>query len=1162
MNPLGTKKSSCQSELQSEKTILNLHQEQDLASSKGPIKTIGVRLDLDIHISEQVDPISTQPVVDVAYSPKHPEEEKATSIPEATRNNIGRFCLSEEEKKRIREKIEREKRKTLSNNPEDILQGWKAMEVLNPQAFRLPEKNLLASLSNSKLPWEEGSEKPRPKQRLFYEIILGTIELEKAVAALLDIYADNRIERPLVKGKGLLATVVVDDKGLLVGENPLAISSFGWAVPKALKGDLSTLAEWTKVEQNLINALKKNLFCYDKDGKRLPLDRAILNTTYRELLCQLELPCDWVNPPSYAIRIYENAKNSDPPEPSLLNSFFLNDLSTAQNLFENHGATNNLRTYLGLNKPKKRLDILNNQTILEAVISPEMTPLARWPGPGRHSLVLLQQAAVNLAATELRETGILSVNGPPGTGKTTLLRDVLAAIITERAQVMSSFTDPLQAFESVPHVLQVGQGWLQFFKLSEKLKGYEVLVTSSNNKAVENISAELPGISAIAADATNLRYFPSLATAMLDKESWGLIAAALGNATNRRKFRQLFWWDNDVGLSTYLAEASGTPQFIEVKDEQTGKVIEKRRPRIVVECDAPQSHAQALKRWNSAKKEFHAAVLNSQQAIKELSKIRKTIAGVSVLAEQEQSALSALDLAQDNKNSAQDRFNALEKTVDDAEQALEAAQELCARYKLSRPSFFSRLTRRAQYAIWKHKLEDLYHKLKLSRQKRKQSQAWLQEASGQLKHAIEQMQDKQARYNAAAAAHVHLMNTIKEEKVKWASQFIDEAFFAQSHSDKHIATPWFDKNTQRLRDHVFVSAIKLHKAFIDAAARPLRHNLGLLMQIFSGRTMPDVEKQALIGDLWSSLFLVIPSVSTTFASVERMFGKLPPESLGWLFIDEAGQALPQAAVGAIMRTKRALVVGDPIQIEPVVTLPSTLTQHVCRHFGVDPNRYNAPEASAQTIADNVSPYYTEFDGKFGSRSVGVPLLVHRRCADPMFSVSNTVAYESLMVHAKHAGLSSIRDCLGPSRWIDIQALSDEKWSPEEGNAVLELLMLLKKNNVTPDLYIVTPFVLIQNTMRLILRESNILQNWVTDPLAWIMERVGTIHTVQGREAEAVIFILGASSPSQGGTRAWAGGRPNLINVAVTRAKEVLYVVGNRSLWENAGLFRELADRIL
>ena len=379
---------------------------------------------------------------------------------------------------------------------------------------------------------------------------------------------------------------------------------------------------------------------------------------------------------------------------------------------------------------------------------------------------------------------------------------------------------------------------------------------------------------------------------------------------------------------------------------------------------------------------------------------------------------------------------------------------------------------------------------------------------------------------------------------------------------RHQATLWFPPAAQHLRDEVFISAMALHRAFIDAAAKPLRHNLGALMNAFTTQTLPSNKKQALLPDLWASLFLVVPLVSTTFASVNRMLGKLPPENLGWLLVDEAGQALPQAAVGALLRTRRAIIVGDPVQIEPVVILPDTLTHAICRRFGVDPDYYAAPLASVQTLADAASAYTSEFQTKVGSRSVGVPLLVHRRCSVPMFSISNAIAYSGMMVSAKSPELSAIRDVLGPSKWIHVEGSGEDKWCREEGDEVLRLLRQMAQARVKPDLYIITPFVIVADRLRQTMPESGVLKGWADeDDWQWTNERIGTVHTVQGREAEAVILVLGAPYPAQTGARGWAGGRPNLLNVAVTRAKEVIYVVGNRQLWREAGLFRELDKRL-
>jgi superfamily I DNA and/or RNA helicase len=108
------------------------------------------------------------------------------------------------------------------------------------------------------------------------------------------------------------------------------------------------------------------------------------------------------------------------------------------------------------------------------------------------------------------------------------------------------------------------------------------------------------------------------------------------------------------------------------------------------------------------------------------------------------------------------------------------------------------------------------------------------------------------------------------------------------------------------------------------------------------------------------------------------------------------------------------------------------------------------------------------------------------------------------------------------------------------------------------LYVITPFVIVADGLRRVIEQSGLLDQWrIDDQRTWLRQRVGTVHTAQGREAEAVILVLGAPNPAQRGARRWAGGAPNLLNVAVSRAQEVIYVVGNQNLWREAGNFRAL-----
>lgn len=478
-----------------------------------------------------------------------------------------------------------------------------------------------------------------------------------------------------------------------------------------------------------------------------------------------------------------------------------------------------------------------------------------------------------------------------------------------------------------------------------------------------------------------------------------------------------------------------------------------------------------------------------------------------------------------------------------------------------KPGFWAWLFRRGEYRQWRKQHQGIVKNLTHATSVLKDAESAVSARQAEHAEATQALSRLQAMKN-------ELLTLLEQETAKLnaitkehAGVFITRKFFERSHRDKQITSPWLDKAVARLRHDVFEAAMALHQAFVAGAAKPIRHNLNVLMDGFGTRSLGSPERDALIPGLWATLFLVVPVISTTFASVSRMFGRIEPEAFGWLLIDEAGQALPQAAVGALMRTRKAVVVGDPIQIEPVVTLPDQLTEAMCKQFGVDPLIYNAPAASAQTLSDSATGYFGTFESKYGSREVGVPLLVHRRCADPMFRISNAIAYENLMVQAKAAKRSAIIEALGPSRWIDVRGRGRDKWCAEEGDEVVGLLRQIRAAGCTADIYIVTPFVVVQNHMRELILSSSLLDGWVESPHAWTRERIGTVHTVQGREAEAVIFVLGAPNPEQRGARGWAGGRPNLLNVAATRAQEAFYVVGNRELWKNAGVFQSLHNML-
>ncbi|HGM5240819.1 MULTISPECIES: DEAD/DEAH box helicase [Serratia] len=1074
-----------------------------------------------------------------------------------------------------------------SNDARAILAAWTALETLSPQGYKRPEDMATGDRSRVALlergvPWGPNA-RSKPSYKLYFEVVLGAIALDKATDELVKVFGeDEERSRPDAK-KAAIGSLLIDKEGYVLEDKGVAVSSFAWALKPALDLKLGSLGNWPNVEPRIIEHLDRMVRRHNEGGEPIPIDLDVVLNAYKWLVSQFGVPEHLVEPPTFAIKVFHHFKAKVPPEPSLLNSFYLEDLGEATKLLEMSKAGTGLRRYMGIGRPDQKIDVLSPISAVEPFVAPSLMPQARWPSKGGHPLVLLQQAAVNAARAELIDApGIIGVNGPPGTGKTTLLRDIVVGCILDRATAMSGFNKPQDAFSTTGEKLAFGSNaFLHFYKLHASLKGHEIVVASSNNKAVENVSKELPlkeangrheqiayfrSISDLIANPKRAGYFEAEADIPSDPvETWGLIAAALGKSSNRGAFQQGFWWNEDGGFLTYLKAARGINVMREIKDEQTGEIIDRVMPSVVVNERPSTNEADALAAWRKARTVF--------------LKLKETVDAEIASIEEMRRDIQALKGATTELQRVEQRRPSLNEAVKEAHQTAESCQREHKKAKsqieqdkimldihlAGRPGFFSRLFATAAWKSWRSTLHKLSATLQQSVLRAQETDGALELARTEWSNTESQLQQLDQEISSKCQAVSKLKATEAEARNRMGDRVVDERFFEREHEAIHLTAPWLPDEVHRLREDLFAAALTVHKTFIDASASRLQHNLGLLMSGMVAGAFQSSAHRELLPDLWSSLFMVVPTVSTTFASVRTMFRDLPPESIGWLLVDEAGQAVPQAAVGAIMRAKRSIVVGDPLQIPPVVSLPEKLNAEICKFFDIDQVEWSAPAASTQTLADQASRFKSTFVMDVGDRDVGLPLLVHRRCQNPMFDVSNSIAYAGQMVHAvgpKSPG--SIGSALGRSRWVDINGDAETKWCPDEGEAVVRMLKELAASGITnPDVFIITPFKIVEQNMRRRLdRETDLLRTFGAKLDEWCRDRVGTIHTFQGREADTVILLLGAPKASQQRARQWAASPPNIINVAVSRAKQNLYVVGSAAAWAGAGTSLQVLQRQL
>ncbi|WP_431941718.1 AAA domain-containing protein [Nocardia grenadensis] len=1149
-----------------------------------------------------------------------------------------------------------------------IVEFWQAVEMFSPQRVDRVDRQqrIFPVTADEPLPWDPAHELSqlslRSNQAWRHIVYAGIYRLDEVFEVLsrhFDPETDSHDARP--SGESAVAAFMVDENGCVLLDSE-TLSSCAWATGRV--GDEAPGPEWiadfqdacldfTELWQKVVIAERAGAPSEDSPQPSLRvLDHAALDDCLTAAIQGAGIG-GVLSAAGLRIKseIVSRRTANEVAGLDFLNSFIMDDLVrvAGQVARGNLGAA--LREYL---RPEARISTVQRIDVREQIdtvldlTSPGTVPAGRWPSDPEHALALSQQLAVNTALA-MTDSGVIGVNGPPGTGKTTMLRDVIASLVVERAARLAALPDPAAAFTDNRMRWKTGDRTRVVSPLRPELTGFEIVVASSNNGAVQNVTDEIPAADAISSGwrdaAAAVDYFSDIATALLapdpavqrapetspaeQVDGWALLAARLGNKTNRRRFVDTFWYHKPEA-----EEKQDRQGLLSILQSYEAEIPEQTWEEAVAAFRAAQTRVESIRR---SRRDVHAQVVRRRQVQRRIDEITEELAAAAARAETargeretawrtaQECVREAERLARAQQTaveqSARQRREAAERVVRDrrgeveqiaggrrvrAEESLrrwtaelDRRDELLEGHRALRPGWWRQLWSLGEAGReWSQRRSWLVGQVQQASQARATAQAELDSVQTDLGLARESLATAQHEYDAASRAstagipqpsitYEPLISANRileraEQEVATAARalsgaersfrrerdelaalnvdladgaglgayFPDETWW-EDRIRRESAALWTDSEWNTARSELLLAALGLHRSFLRQAPTEMRRNLQAAVDIVSGAAPRDLSAEAAQA-AWQSLFLVVPVVSTTFASYGRLFGHLERESLGWLLIDEAGQATPQHAVGALWRTRRAVVVGDPLQLEPVTTLPFRTEDAIRTSFEVD-QQWSTCRTSVQRIADRLTLVGTSLPDDEGWTWVGVPLTVHRRCDAPMFEVVNSIAYDGLMINgtgtAARKSFDTSYPSLPESKWIDlVGATAHGHWIPEEGRQLDRILRSLAGLGIVmSEVMVISPF---RDVAREISRRGR----------AYPGLTAGTIHTAQGKQADVVILVLGGD-PARPGARRWAASKPNLLNVAVSRAKRRLYVIGDFRSWSRERYFGTMARHL-
>jgi superfamily I DNA and/or RNA helicase len=276
-----------------------------------------------------------------------------------------------------------------------------------------------------------------------------------------------------------------------------------------------------------------------------------------------------------------------------------------------------------------------------------------------------------------------------------------------------------------------------------------------------------------------------------------------------------------------------------------------------------------------------------------------------------------------------------------------------------------------------------------------------------------------------------------------------------------------------------------------------------------------------------------------------------------LVIDEAGQVTPEVSIPVFSLAKKAFVVGDLKQIEPIWTIPSKIDIGNLDALDIleSSNTYTylnrlgflASGGSIMKMAQNACEYETPLASR---KENGLILLEHRRCNDEIINFCNELAYGGILKPMK--GKAKEEQIFASMLAYHVEGISEQKYNSrrnmKEVHAIIQWLQQNKEEiqkaynvaRVEEILGIITPFASQKGELSKALSEAGFEVSKI---------KLGTVHALQGAERNIILFSSVYTTEDEGTMFFDRDNKPNMLNVAVSRAKDSFIVFGDTRIFD-------------